>query len=140
MIQSFFNSARCLGEPCRTPSLKFARCASALRTCWFAFDEAGKQRRIAELEELGSNPSLWDDPDRAQTTLKQLSDLTAELAPWRELRDELEEAVGLLDLAAEEDDDEVAADVVSRLAEWRDRLGKLEFQLTLSGPYDRGNA
>ncbi len=129
-----------MGEPCRTLSQKSARCASVWGTCWFGFDEAGKQRRIAELEAQSSIPSLWDDPDRAQATLKQLSDLTAELAPWRALRDELDEAVGLLDLAAEEGDQEVAAEVVANLSEWRERLGKLEFQLTLSGPYDRANA
>ena len=129
-----------MGEPCRTPYRKCARSASGWRTCWFAFDEADKQRQIAELGEQSANPSLWDDPERAQATLKQLSDLSNELAPWRALRDELDEAVGLLDLATEEADQEVASEVVSHLGEWRERLEKLEFQLTLSGPYDRANA
>jgi peptide chain release factor 2 len=129
-----------LGEPCRTPSLKCDRSGSDWRTCWFAFDEAGKQRRIAELEEQAANPSLWDDQDRAQAVLKQLSDLTAELGPWRVLRTQLEEAEGLLALAAEEADHEIVSEVVSGLAAAREQLGKLEFQLTLSGPYDRANA
>jgi peptide chain release factor 2 len=129
-----------LGEPCRTLYPKYGRCAIVWRTCWFAFDEAGKQRRIAELEEQASSPVLWDDPDRAQATLKQLSDLTAELAPWRALRSELEEAEGMLDLAAEEADQEVAGEVLSSLPRLRKQLDKLEFQLTLSGPYDRANA
>jgi peptide chain release factor 2 len=122
------------------PSRKCDRFESDWRTCWFGFDEAGKQRRIIELEEQAGNPSLWDDPDRAQATLKQLSDLTAELTPWRALRDQLEEAEGMLELAAAESDQEVASEVLSGLPEMRQHLDKLEFQLTLSGPYDRANA
>jgi peptide chain release factor 2 len=122
------------------PGRNCDRSASDCRTCWSAFDEAGKQRRIAELEGQTANPALWDEPDRAQGILKELSDLTAELAPWRALRNELEEAEGLLDLAAEESDQEVAGEVLSSLPRLRKQLDKLEFQLTLSGPYDRANA
>jgi len=129
-----------LGEPCRTPSQRCDRSASDWRTCWSAFDEAGKERRIAELEERAASPSLWDEPDRAQAVLKQLSDLTAQLAPWRALRTQLEEAEGLLDLASEESDHEVVAEVMTSIALARKQLGKLEFQLTLSGTYDRANA
>lgn len=72
--------------------------------------------------------------------MKQLSDLAAELAPWRALRDEIDEAEGLLNLAAEESDQEVAGEVMASLPRLREQLDKLEFQLTLSGPYDRANA
>ena len=82
---------------------------------------------------------MWEDPDRAQAILKQLSDLTAELAPWRALRNELEEAGGLLDLAAEDDQD-VVGEIIANLPRLREQLDKLEFRLTLSGPYDRANA
>jgi peptide chain release factor 2 len=120
-----------------------AKCAhfpSACPTCWCGFDEPGKRRRIQELEQLSSDPALWDDPARAQIILKELSDLQADLEPWRALKSELEDAQGLLDLAIEEGDEEIAADVAAQLPSLRERLDRQEFHLFLSGPYDRANA
>ena len=56
------------------------------------------------------------------------------------MRVELGEALGLLELAAAEDDAELAGAIAESLPALRKRLDRLEFLLTLSGPYDRGNA
>jgi peptide chain release factor 2 len=125
--------------PCRTPSERFAGCASISTTCWCVFDAPGKQGRLAQLEEQSSNPDLWNDQAAAQALLKELSDLRAELAPWTELHSQLQDAEGLLELAGEEDD-EIVADIVGSLPKLTEQLANLEFQLTLSGLYDRGNA
>jgi peptide chain release factor 2 len=72
--------------------------------------------------------------------LKELADLRSELEPWQTLRRKLEEAVGLLDLVAGEADEEIVAEVAATLPALGRQLDKLEFQLLLSGPYDRANA
>jgi peptide chain release factor 2 len=126
--------------PCRTFAAKCRACASDSPTCWCGFDEPGKLKTIEDLEKRAADPELWNDPERAQSVLKNLSDLKAELAPWQEVREQLDEAHGLLELADPEDDAEIVADVVASVQEIRQRLDKLEFQLTLSGPYDRANA
>ncbi|MPZ14722.1 MAG: PCRF domain-containing protein, partial [Chloroflexi bacterium] len=116
------------------------RCSSVWPTCWCVFDEQARLARIAALQEDTADPSLWNDPARAQALLKQLSDLRTELAPWQELRGRLEEAAMLLELAMEEGDEVVTAEVLTSLAPIRREMDDLEFRLTLSGPYDRANA
>jgi peptide chain release factor 2 len=56
------------------------------------------------------------------------------------VRRQLEEAAGLLELVAVEDDEDVLPGLAASLASVRKQLGKLEFRLILSGPYDRANA
>ena len=72
--------------------------------------------------------------------MKELSDLRTDLAPWQALTTRIEEAEGLLDMALEEGDENVAAEVVRGLPALQRDVAKLEFQATLSGPYDRANA
>ncbi len=115
-------------------------CANTSTTCWRVFDAAGKQARIAALEEQAASPDLWTDQASAQALLKELADLRAELAPWTNLRQQLEEAEGLLELASGDEDEEIISEIAGSLPAWREQLANLEFQLTLSGPYDRGNA
>ncbi len=126
--------------PCRTRSARFAIFANSSTTCWCVFDAAGKQARIATLDEQSADPDLWNDPTTAQALLKELADLRAELAPWMSLQQQLEDAEGLLELASGDEDEEIIADITANLPAWRQQLANLEFQLTLSGPYDRGNA
>ncbi|MBI4494798.1 MAG: peptide chain release factor 2, partial [Chloroflexi bacterium] len=116
------------------------RFSAAFSTSWCVFDLAGKERQIAQLEADASSPDLWQDPTRAQQLLRELSALREEIQPWHELAARSEEAVQLLALAIEESDDSVAADLEPELAELTARLDQLEFQLQLSGPYDRGGA
>lgn len=126
--------------PCRKPwpiSVRFER---GWRACWRVFDEPRKLRRIAELEAASAKPDLWADPERAQCLLKELADLSAEIIPWQRLRAKLDEAKELLQLAAEENDEAVAAEVVGAVPALEKQLDGLEFQLTLSGPYDRADA
>ncbi|MCC6175326.1 MAG: peptide chain release factor 2 [Chloroflexi bacterium] len=107
---------------------------------WCVFDYAGKQQRIATLEERSAQPGFWDDAETAQTTLKELSGLRDELGPWERLSTRTDDALVLLDLAEEADDADTAAEVEGEVQGIRDTLADLEFKLVLSGPYDRNNA
>jgi peptide chain release factor 2 len=109
-------------------------------TCWCGFDEPTKRQRIAELEKASASPELWSDQQAAHATLKQLADLQAELGPWASLAAEIEESRGLLELAAEEGDEDLAGELSTALPDLRARLDRLEFELTFSGPYDRADA
>jgi peptide chain release factor 2 len=119
--------------------MSFVRCAIASQPCWCGFDEPGKLNRITELDRLVGDPELWNDSQRAQSLLKELSDLRSDLAPWIDMRSRLEEADELLAMAAEENDVEIGAEVEAGIPALRAELDRLEFQLTLSGPYDRAN-
>ncbi len=126
--------------PCRKFEARSAPSATACPTCWCAFDEPARRQRIAQIEEAAAKPDLWSEPERAQSLLKELADLRAELEPWEAVRRQLDETQGLLELVAGEDDEDVLPGIAQSLASLRAQLDKLEFRLILSGPYDRANA
>jgi peptide chain release factor 2 len=72
--------------------------------------------------------------------MRELSALRDEVAPWLEAAREAEELQGLLELAIEEEEGEVADEVARGAERLSRRLEQLEFELQLSGPYDRGPA
>jgi len=72
--------------------------------------------------------------------MRQLAAVREEIAPWLEIGRQAEELRGLLELAIEDEERSVAEEVAVGAAELAGRLEELEFQLQLSGPYDRGPA
>jgi peptide chain release factor 2 len=72
--------------------------------------------------------------------MRQIADLRAEITPWTELSTRVAEQADLLEMALAEDDDAMASELVEGVPALRRTLERLEFQLQLSGPYDRGNA
>jgi peptide chain release factor 2 len=69
--------------------------------------------------------------------MRELTELRAVVDQWRGLQRQVEEDLGMLELAEADDDIEIinqlqaSADAISR------QLDALEFELTLGGPYDR---
>ncbi len=127
-------------QKCRSSATTFAPCGRESKICWSVFDAAGRKRRINELEGKAGDPELWNDPERAQALLKELANHKADLEPWESLASDVREAEDLLEMAAGEGDDGVFAEVVAGTPQLAKRLDDLEFQLTLSGPYDRAHA
>ncbi len=72
--------------------------------------------------------------------MRRLAELRADITPWLELKRRADELADLAALALAERDEALLADLVAEAAEVRARLEHLEFQLQLSGPYDRNNA
>ncbi len=72
--------------------------------------------------------------------MRQLAELRAELAPWLDLQRHVGEQADLLELALAEDDQSLASEIAASAPAVREELERLEFQLQLAGPYDRGNA
>ena len=72
--------------------------------------------------------------------MRQLAALHDEVDPWIDLGRQAEELRGLLELAVEAEDEQVAREVRDAVDPLERQLDELEFQLRLSGPYDRGPA
>ncbi len=72
--------------------------------------------------------------------MKDLAALREEIGPWVDLSARAEDASVLLELAAEASDSAALAEAEAEARAVAERLEELEFQLVLSGPYDRGNA
>ena len=102
--------------------------------------------RARELEDQAADPSLWDDPDHAQTVTSELSRVQAQLKRVRGLRQCLEDLPVMYDMAEEEsaDSPEEAKEAIALADEERGELRKeiesLEVTTMLSGEYDQREA
>jgi peptide chain release factor 2 len=72
--------------------------------------------------------------------MKRLSSARARVATWRGIETRVRDLLDLIELAEAESDDATAADVEREVSEIERQLDDLEFELTLSGPYDDRNA
>ena len=111
-----------------------------MRNFWCVFDLPTDEREIAVLEEEAAEPGFWDVPEAAQRKMQRLSDLNGRVEDWRTLETQAASLEELLLLSIEEGDASLLDTFVQELAQMRSRLGELEFDLTLSGPYDERNA
>ena len=87
-----------------------------------------------------AEPSIWDDPDRAQALGRERASLEAVVTTIETLDTGCDDASDLLDLAVEEDDEDTAQSVEQDLASLEDALEKLEFRRMFSGETDENNA
>lgn len=87
-----------------------------------------------------AEPSIWDDPDRAQALGRERASLEAVVTTIETLGTGCDDASDLLDLAVEEDDEDTAQSVEQDLASLEGALEKLEFRRMFSGETDENNA
>ncbi|HEC36264.1 MAG TPA: PCRF domain-containing protein, partial [Anaerolineae bacterium] len=100
------------------------------------FDLAGKEKEIARLEKEAARPDFWDDPEAAQQTMQRLATLQEEIKPWISLEQRMADALELAEL----EDEGLAEELTAEAENLEKQLGRLEFRLLLSGPYNRGSA
>ncbi|MGB2805777.1 MAG: PCRF domain-containing protein, partial [Candidatus Zixiibacteriota bacterium] len=92
------------------------------------------------MEKLSSQPGFWNDNQKAQLVLKEVSDLKRWSEKWSELSHRAEETSLLKDLVEEEKDAQAERDVTAILSELEKELDDFEFQTVLSGEDDSKNA
>ncbi|WP_226702573.1 peptide chain release factor 2 [Microbulbifer elongatus] len=103
-------------------------------------DYAGKKERLTEVELELAEPSVWDDPDRAQDLGRERSTLEAVVKTIEDLDSGISDSRELLDMAVEEDDEDSVAEVASELESLQQQLETLEFRRMFSGETDPNNA
>ncbi|QKX18708.1 peptide chain release factor 2 [Microbulbifer sp. YPW1] len=103
-------------------------------------DYAGKKERLTEVELELAEPSVWDDPDRAQDLGRERSSLEAVVKTIDDLDSGISDCRELLDMAVEEDDEDSVAEVASELEGLQQQLETLEFRRMFSGETDANNA
>lgn len=104
------------------------------------FDYDEKKERLQEVElELGE-PSIWDDPDKAQALGRERASLEAVVQTIEDLSSGLDDLQDLLDLAIDEDDEDTVSEVEADLEKLEARLAQLEFRRMFSGEMDANNA
>ncbi|MGH2364833.1 MAG: peptide chain release factor 2 [Chloroflexota bacterium] len=103
-------------------------------------DVAAKERELVELDRQAAAPNFWDDNRAAQGVMGRISELHEQTDAWRDQASQAEELVGLLELAAADDDHALAEEISGQATELVARVDGLEFQLRLNGPYDHHSA
>lgn len=104
------------------------------------FDYPEKKDRLEEVEGELEDPSVWDNPDRAQELGKERASLEQIVNTLDQLSSGLDDAVDLLELAIEEQDQDTVSEVVSEITALTEILEKFEFRRMFSGEMDSSNA
>lgn len=104
------------------------------------FDIAGKEQKIAELEKQMAAPGFWEEAAQAQPVAQQLAVLRDTLSEYARLRHECEELAVLLDLAEEEGDEGLLAELAADTRRLAQGVAALEMAVLLAGPYDTASA
>lgn len=100
----------------------------------------GVKDQIARLEVEMSAGNFWDDAESAQKVVQRLKALKTVITAPEELRQELEDAQVLVQLAQEEGDDSMEAEISGAAQAIEEKLDKLELKSLLSDPRDDKNA
>ncbi len=103
------------------------------------FDYDHKHDRLTEVERELEDPSVWNDPERAQALGKERAQLAQIVETLDEMSSGLADSSELLEMAAEEEDESAVADIVTELARLQVSLEKLEFRRMFSGEMDANN-
>jgi peptide chain release factor 2 len=111
-----------------------------LSFCGGVFDLDGKQKRVAELNQVTSQPEFWNDGEKAQSILKEQSSLRGIIDSWEKHKTDLEEARFFLDVAKDEKSEEALGEAAGKVAEVAQAMAQTELTQLLGGPDDRRNA
>ena len=95
---------------------------------------------MATMREQAAAPNLWDDPERARKVMSRLAAVEGDLETVAGLQGKLEDLETLNQLALEEDDDSVAAELTQGLATLAAAIEDLEVLALLGGEFDDRDA
>ncbi|MEE8494968.1 MAG: peptide chain release factor 2 [Xanthomonadales bacterium] len=102
-------------------------------------DYAEKRDRLEEVGRELENPNIWSDPEQAQALGRERAQLELIITTLNELGSGLADAAEMLELAIEEQDQEIADSVSEDLRKMQSRVETLEFQRMFSGEMDRNS-
>ncbi|QPK93954.1 peptide chain release factor 2 [Actinomyces sp. zg-332] len=103
-------------------------------------DPEDLKAKVKELTVQAAEPTLWDNPEKAQEVTSKLSRVQSELDRLESMRTRLEDIEALLEIAEEENDSQLFEDVVSEIKSLDTDLSDLEIRTLLSGEYDEREA
>ncbi|HET7335935.1 MAG TPA: peptide chain release factor 2, partial [Rhizomicrobium sp.] len=100
------------------------------------FDWDNALRRLDELNAKAEDPKIWDKPQEAQSLMRERQRLEESLASVRKLGAELDDALGLIEMAEAEGDSAMVKDGEASIADLHARAESLRLESMLSGEAD----
>ena len=120
--------------------LELRELSATLTSIEKVLDVESMRKQAADLEAQASEPSLWDDPENAQKITSKLSNVQNDIRRVESLRQRVDDAAMLWELAEGEDDADSRTEVEGELVGLRKSIDELEVRTLLSGPYDGRDA
>ncbi|MFW0760443.1 peptide chain release factor 2 [Staphylococcus cohnii] len=105
-----------------------------------SLDLEEKETNIQEYEEMMTDPSFWDDQDKAQEIIDKNNALKSVVNAYRDLEANIEDMETTRELLLEEDDTSMKDELEASVLHFQNELNQFELQLLLDGPYDANDA
>lgn len=96
--------------------------------------------KIQDLEQVAAQPDFWNDQEKAQDTLQELSDDKANLSQLSQWQASLADATAILELLQADEDQALLHEAEAAVLQLGHELDQWELQQLLSGPYDKKGA
>jgi peptide chain release factor 2 len=103
-------------------------------------DLEGSRKRLAELEAEVARPDLWSDTESATAITREYGRVKADVEEMEGLDARLSDAETLYQLAVEEDDESVAAELADLIGRLTVELDRLELRSLFMGEQDERDA
>lgn len=113
---------------------------SRVNDSWAILKLDDYSKKISELEHQMSAPNFWNDQNKAKQVSQEAADLKSELEDWQSLKNDLEEASSMLELAKEEGGESMTLEAEKLLSKIEKRLSTLEIATLFSEEHDESNA
>lgn len=104
------------------------------------FDVPTKEARLKELELRSGAGTFWDNPEQAQTTLKERAQLASQVDRYTQIKKNLEDAVVFLELYQESNDQALLGECAGELEKVAKELRSFELTRMLSEEHDAFDA
>ena len=98
------------------------------------------QEQIDELTEEMNQPDFWNDAEHSSHVNKKLGSLKNKLGHYQKLLSTADDIEVMMDLAKEENDEDMVQEVGAELEELRRQADELEIETLMRGKYDGYNA
>ncbi|MBQ3065037.1 MAG: peptide chain release factor 2 [Clostridia bacterium] len=98
------------------------------------------ERELENLEAQTSEGDFWNDSKRSAKILKEIKARKSTVEDFRKLEADIEDAITLAEMAIEEQDESVCAEVASEVERIVKEEDRIRIEVLLCGEYDRNNA
>lgn len=99
-----------------------------------------KRERMEQLELNMEEPGFWDDVEGSQKVMKEVKGLKDVIEEYEGLKSAFEDIETLIDMAQEDEDEELLEEAVATMESFQKDYAKLHVSTLLTGEYDKNNA
>ncbi len=103
-------------------------------------DIENAKKEHEELQQEIAKEGFWDDLENSQKVLQRSKNLENKIAKFNKLNERLEDAITLIELSIEEDDESSVDEIKSEMTEFKKILEEEKLSTLLNGEYDAMNA